>query len=131
MATAEIFEFFSGTNLLNNPARRFTPQPILPSTPDEWYVQVNAINNVNGQIRLPYLDGVTGPLYNGKTVTIVIDKVDAGFQVEIGAWDVQGDVVAPGATIDGPVLPGTGPSYTAIATWIESTSTGFWQLILN
>jgi hypothetical protein len=86
---------------------------------------------VNGQIRLPYLDDVTGPLYNGKTVTIVIDRVDAGFQVEIGAWDVQGFVVAPGATIVGPVLPGTGPSYTAIATWVESTSTGFWQLILN
>lgn len=131
MATAEIFEFFSGTNLLTNPVRRFRPQPILPDTPDVWYVQVNAINNLNGQIRLPYLDGVTGPLYNGKTVTIVIDKVDAGFQVEIGAWDVQGNVVAPGATIGGPVLPGTGPSYTAIATWIESTSTGFWQLILN
>lgn len=131
MATAEIFEFFSGTNLLTNPARRFRPQPILPNTPDEWYVQVNAINNINGQIRLPYLDDVTGPLYNGKTVTIVIDLIDAQFQVEIGTWDAVGNVGAPTVTVAGPILPGTGPSYTAIATWIESTSTGFWQLILN
>ena len=128
MATAEIFEFFSGTNLLTNPVLRFEPQPILPNTPDVWYVRATI---QSGQIRLPYLDSVTGPLYDGKTVTIVIDEIGGPFQVGIGAWDVLGNVVAPGATIIGPVLPGTGPSYTAIATWIESTSTGFWQLILN
>lgn len=131
MATAEIFEFFSGTNLLTNPARRFRPQPILPNTPDVWYVQVNAINNLNGQIRLPYLDDVTGPLYNGKTVTIVIDRIDVGFQVEIGAWDAVGNVGAPTVTVVGPILPGSGPSYTAIATWNDVLSTGFWQLILS
>lgn len=131
MATAEIFEFFSGTNLLTNPVRRFEPQPILPSTPDEWYVQANS---QSGQIRLPYLDAVTGPLYDGKTVTIIIDRVNGGLQVEIGAWTADGGslLLSPAPVIiGGPVLPGTGPSYTAIATWIESTSTGFWQLILN
>lgn len=125
MATAEIFEFFPGTNLLTNPVRRFEPQPILPNTPDVWYARANT---QSGQIRLPYLDKVTGPLYNGKTVTIVIDNINGGFFISIDGWDALGNVVAP-SVILGP--PDIGDSYTVIATWDQISSTGFWQLIKN
>ena len=125
MATAEIFEFLPGTNLLTNPVRRFEPQPILPNTPDVWYVQANS---QGGQIALPYLDKVTGPLYNGKTVTIVIDNINLGYSILIFGWDVLGAVVGPGAIL-GP--PDIGDSYTVIATWNQISSTGFWQLIKN
>jgi hypothetical protein len=125
MATAEIFEFFTGTNLLTNPVRRFEPQPILPDTPDVWYVRANV---QSGQIRLPYLDKVTGPLYDGKTVTIVIDNINAGFFIFIDAWDGLGNTVAPGVVLG---VPNIGESYTVIATWDEISLTGFWQLIKN
>jgi hypothetical protein len=126
MATAEVFQFAASTDLSTNPVQRFRPQPILPSTPDSWLF---IASNQSGEIALPHLDATTGPLYNGKSVTLVAQSILAAFTVRINAWDAVGNT-----TLLTPFPLGvadTGSSYTAIATWDDATLTGFWQLIKN
>ena len=125
MATAEVFQFAASTNLSTNPVQRFEPQPILPNTPDTWLF---IAANQSGEIALPHLDATTGPLYNGKSVTLVAQSILAAFTVRINALDVVGNT-----TLLTPALgvADTGSSYTAIATWDDATLTGFWQLIKN
>jgi hypothetical protein len=124
MATSELFQFATITNLSTNPVERFRPQPILPDTPDTWLF---IAANESGEIALPHLDATTGPLYKGKSVTLVAQSILAGRTVRINSWDAVGNT-----TLLTPFALGvadTGSSYTAIATWDEVTSTGFWQLI--
>jgi hypothetical protein len=101
MATSEVFVFDVGTNLLVNPVQRFSPQTVLLDTPDQLFVSTAT---QNGQIALPLLDATSGPLYNGKTVLIVLQTAGV-YQLQIILWDQYGfptgteTLVADGETV--------------------------------
>jgi len=121
LATVEVFEFFSGTNLFTNPIRRFAPQTILPDTPDQLYCSTNAVPPTSGMIILPYLDATRGPIYNGKEVIIVLQI--PGLQLLIKSWDQVGNFIAPSYTMN---LAGETVSVTAF--WDSNTGTGQWLI---
>lgn len=130
MATAEVFQFAPSTNLLVNPVLRFSPQPILLSTPDRWYVRTNGGFPffAPAQIRLPHLNATTGPLYNGKTVVIIVDSIFINEMVEVAIWNQLGVALPP---IEQLTPLDNGSSYTATAIWDQATNTGGWQWTKN
>lgn len=118
MASVEAFQFFSGTNLFTVPIRRFSPQTILPDTPDQLYCNTST---QNGRIVLPYLDNKRGPIYNGKQVIIVLQV--GPNQLEIEVWNQYGGLAPGGITL---VVPGETVSVTAF--WDENAMVGQWLL---
>ena len=126
MATVEVFRFFSGTNLFSTPIKRFSPQTILPDTPDQLYCDTNATppdGPLSGMIMLPYLDATTGPIYNGKEVIIVFQLVGFATQLLIRSWDQVGNVILPAYTMNTP-----GETVSVTAFWDSNTGTGQWLI---
>lgn len=131
MASVEVFQFFSGTNLFSNPINRFAPQTILPNTPDELYCDTPF--TFTGEIALPLLDATNGPIYNGKSVLIVLQKnpppppgppVPAPNPLRIVLWDQYGTpLIGVGES-----LQVYGQSVSVAAFWNASTMTGQWIL---
>lgn len=125
MASVEVFQFFSGTNLLSTPIKRFSPQTILPDTPDQLYCDTNAAppdGPFSGMIILPYLDATTGPIYNGKEVIIVFQVVGIP-QLQIRSWDQVGNVIPPFY-----VMTTVGETVSVTAFWDSNTGTGQWLI---
>ncbi len=118
MASVEVFQFAQFTNLTPPmpPILRFSPQTIMPDTPDQLYCDISV---QNGQIVLPYLDATRGPIYNGKEVVIVIQK--AGFQLTITLWNPVGNILPGGAT-----MIALGETVTVTASWDENAMVGQW-----
>jgi hypothetical protein len=104
------------------PILRFSPQTILPDTPDQLYCDISV---QNGRIVLPYLDNKRGPIYNGKQVIIVLQLplVVGPNQLEIEVWNQYGGLAPGGITL---VAPGATVSVTAF--WDESAMVGQWLL---
>ena len=120
MASVEAFQFFSGTNLFTVPIRRFSPQTILPDTPDQLYCNTST---QNGRIALPYLDNKRGPIYNGKQVIIVLQVGPNQLAIEV--WNQYGGLAPGGITLSG-LVPGETVSVTAF--WDENAMVGQWLL---
>lgn len=120
MASVEVFQFAQFTNLspLVPPILRFSPQTILPDTPDQLYCDTSA---QNGRIVLPYLDSERGPIYNGKQVIIVLQAAGPN-QLAIEIWDQYGGITG-GATLVAP-----GETWSVTAFWDESAMVGQWLL---
>jgi len=112
MATSEVFVFDVGTNLLVNPVQRFSPQTVLLDTPDQLFVSTAT---QNGQIALPLLDATSGPLYNGKTVLIVLQTAGVN-QLQVILWDQYGFPLAGGDT-----LLANGDTVSVTAYWDQGT----------
>lgn len=131
MATVEVFQFFSGTNLFPQipPIKRFRPQTILPDTPDELYCDTQLFR---GQIALPLLNATNGPIYNGKTVLIVLRQdppsppalPGVSLALDIILWDQYGGPI-PGL---GTTLVAYGEAVSVAAFWDANTMTGQWIL---
>jgi hypothetical protein len=117
MATSEVFVFDVGTNLLVNPVQRFSPQTVLLDTPDQIFADTT---KQVGQIALPLLDATSGPLYNGKTILIVLQKILAAppgvNQLQVILWDQYGFPIAGGDT-----LVANGDTVSVTAYWDQST----------
>lgn len=121
MASVEVFQFAKFTNLSPTipPILRFSPQTILPDTPDQLYCD---ISKMNGQIVLPYLDATRGPIYNGKEVIIVVHATNQ-FQLDITPWSAVGAILPGGLT-----LINLGETASVTAYWNENTGTGQWLI---
>lgn len=123
MASVEVFQFAQFTNLTPPmpPILRFSPQTIMPDTPDQLYCDISV---QNGRIVLPYLDNKRGPIYNGKQVIIVLQLplVIGPNQLAIEIWGQYGNITG-GATL---IAPGETMSVTAF--WDESAMVGQWLL---
>lgn len=122
MATSEVFVFAAATNLLVNPVRRFSPQTVLLDTPDQIFADTT---NQVGQIALPLLDATSGPLYNGKTILIVLQKILVAppgvNQLQIILWDQYGGVLTGGET-----LIANGDTVSVTAYWDQDKLSGEW-----
>ena len=112
MATSEVLVFDPSTQLNVNPVQRFSPQTVLLDTPDQLFVSTAT---QNGQIALPLLDATSGPLYNGKTVLIVLQTAGV-HQLQIILWDQYGFPIAGGDT-----LVANGDTVSVTAYWDQST----------
>jgi len=111
MATS-VFVFDPNTQLNVNPVQRFSPQTVLLDTPDQLFVSTAT---QNGQIALPLLDATSGPLYNGKTVLIVLQTAGV-HQLQIILWDQYGFPIAGGDT-----LVADGETVSVTAFWDQGT----------
>ena len=118
MGPAEVFTFSSQTNLNSNPITRFSPQPILPSTPDWWFIS-SVAPGILAEIAMPNLDQDTGPIYGGKSVNIVNQSIS---NVDIILWD------AVGAFNTILSLTTAGESANVTAFWDSVSGTGSWQV---
>jgi hypothetical protein len=121
MATS-VFVFDPNTQLNVNPVQRFSPQTVLVDTPDQIFADTT---NQVGQIALPFLDATSGPLYNGKTVLIVLQKILAAppgvNQLQVILWDQYGFPIAGGDT-----LVANGDTVSVTAYWDQDTLSGEW-----
>jgi hypothetical protein len=102
------------------PILRFSPQTILPDTPDQLYCDTST---QNGRIVLPYLDNKRGPIYNGKQVIIVLQVGPNQLAIEV--WNQYGGLAHGGITLSG-LVPGETVSVTAF--WDENAMVGQWLL---